>query len=106
MGMREEVLKLAEECGAQSKAADGTGEPYIIYRGEIVTNLLERFYQAATIQAAERMKEEATKVCKETAWLYKKKEGQKADRFFIGQGARELQAAAIRAIDVNKLFGE
>lgn len=48
-------------------------------------------WQAATLQAAERMKEEAAKVCESDE---------------SGRDANGYYANEIRAIDVNKLFGE
>lgn len=57
-------------------------------------------WQAATLQAAERMKEEAAKVCNTGAKDFAH------NRIWVAAyGSFECEKA-IRAIDVNKLFGE
>lgn len=79
MTTREEVMKLAEECGIS--VGGHAGSPYPTKKQ------LARFYRAATLQAAERMKEEAAKVCDEKHW-----------------DDNRLFADAIRAIDVKEIF--
>ena len=59
--------------------------------GPVNVSDVEAAWQAAALQAAERMKEEAAKVCESDE---------------SGRDANGYYANEIRAIDVNKLFGE
>lgn len=88
MGMRE---------GFENFVIDELG-PYALTGGAMsIYEAVKKAWQAATLQAAERMKEEAAKVCApsliDNPSAY--------ERCAIGKCNK-----AIRAIDVNKLFGE
>lgn len=82
MGMRE---------GFENFVIDELG-PYALTGGAMsIYEAVKKAWQAATLQAAERMKEEAAKVCESDE---------------SGRDANGYYANEIRAIDVNKLFGE
>ena len=92
MGMRDEVLKLAEECGgyiADDLPTDWDSGDIILSPAE-----LERFYRAASRQAAERMKVKAVKAADLSSTYLSTRE------VYV----KKLALDAIRAIDLNELF--
>lgn len=96
MGMRE---------GFENFVIDELG-PYALTGGAMsIYEAVKKAWQAATLQAAERMKEEAAKVCNQaerSPWA-----GEYEAGYVAGYNSAVVEISkAIRAIDVNKLFGE
>lgn len=98
MSMREEVLKLAEECGVDLHCS-------VIEVSAKQIGFLERFYQAAYLAGAKAMQEEAAKVCKAKSEEFYGRNSRWQHHTGAGTGA-DCCHEAIRAINPENLGGE
>lgn len=100
MRMREEIIKLAKESGfdeEQWAAMTYDAGPYEITTPKAA---LMRFYQAAVLVGAEKVKEEAASVVENTA----RYSSNPKSIHYLTPEARKEQGKVIRAIDVKKLL--
>lgn len=108
--MSEEALYLAKECGLLDDLEYGFPGASSWGGEDGIDVLLERFYQAASLAAAEKVKEEAARVCEDKAISMERK-AQAAD--CDNDDSTSLQSSAwlisvcagsIRSINLTKLL--